>query len=219
MRRLKLKSLNWKYIFGEVILIFLGINLAIWFNDWNTDRKINNSKEIAIDKIEEEIRNNIEELVRARQINTNIPGAVSAMTNMRSDNYQGTVATVEEMAAFRTSFPNFFQPSDSTLLEPGIYRYEGDTMINLELAELTEIAWETTKDMGIASEFGFDCLYQLENMYNVQRLVQKEINNSAEALQKSDIERLLRVLEFINQLDAQLERDYNRVLDNLRICL
>ena len=92
-------------------------------------------------------------------------------------------------------------------------------MINLELAELTEIAWETTKDMGIASEFGFDCLYQLENMYNVQRLVQKEINNSAEALQKSDIERLLRVLEFINQLDAQLERDYNRVLDNLRICL
>ena len=219
MRRLKLKSLNWKYIFGEVILIFLGINLAIWFNDWNTDRKINDSKEIAIDKIEEEIRNNIEELVRARQINTNIPGAVSAMTNMRSDNYQGTVATVAEMAAFRTSFPNFFQPSDSTLLEAGIYRYEGDTMINLELAELTEIAWETTKDMGIASEFGFDCLYQLENMYNVQRLVQKEINNSAEALQQSDIERLLRVLEFINQLDAQLERDYNRVLENLRICL
>ena len=219
MKRLRLKSLNWKYIVGEVILIFLGINLAIWFNDWNTARNISESKKIAIEKIEEEIRNNLQELVRAREINTRIPEAISSFREMQSDIHAGTVASVEEMAMFRESYPNFFQVTDSSLVAPGSYLYNGDTLINLELAELTDIAWETTKDMGIASEFGFDCLYQLENMYNVQRLVEKEIDKAAEALQKSEIERLLRVLEFINQLDSQLERDYNRTLDNLDICI
>ena len=219
MKRLKLNSLNWKYIVGEVILIFLGINLAIWFNDWNTARNITESKRIAIEKIEEEIQNNLQELVRARELNTRIPEAVSSFKDLQSEIHEGTVASVEEMAQFQESYPNFFQVTDSSLVAPGFYLYNGDTLINLELAELTDIAWETTKDMGFASEFGFDCLYQLENMYNVQRLVEKEIDKAAEALQKSEIERLLRVLEFINQLDRQLERDYNRVLDNLDICI
>ena len=219
MKRLRLKSLNWKYIIGEVVLIFLGINLAIWFNDWNTNRKMNESKKVAIEKIEEEIQNNIEELVRAGQINMRIPGAVSFMEQMQSDLHGGTVATIEEMSAFLANYPGFFKVTDSTLVSSDQYLYEGNATINLELAELTDIAWETTKDMGIANEFGFDCLYELENMYNVQRLVQKEIDNSAEALQNNDIKRLFRVLEFIDQLDDQLERDYKRVLDNLGICI
>jgi len=30
---------NWKYALGELTLIFLGISLAIWFNNWNDMRK------------------------------------------------------------------------------------------------------------------------------------------------------------------------------------
>lgn len=219
MKRLKLRSLNWKYIIGEVVLIFLGINLAIWFNDWNTDRKIKDSKKVAIEKIQEEIQNNIEELVRAGQINMRIPQAFSSMEQMQSEVYGGTVATMEEMSAYQTNYPGFFQVTDSSLISSDLYLYEGNAKINIELAELTDIAWETTKDMGIASEFGFDCLYQLENMYNVQRLVQREIDNLSEALQNNDIEKLFRILDFIDQLDSQLERDYNQVLDNLGVCI
>ena len=218
MFRTKFKSFNWRYILGEVLLIFIGINLAIWFNDWNASRKLDENKRIAIDKIEEEIRSNLSELVRAREVNSHIPSAISKFNDMRSATYEGTVATATRMSDFQSNHPGFFNVSDSVSLEAGLFRYEGDTFINLELAELTEIAWETTKDMGIANEFGFDCLYELENMYNVQRLVQNEINKSAEALQSSDIERLVMVLEFIRQLDAQLERDYNRVLERIDIC-
>ena len=32
-------KLNWKYALGEVLLIFIGISLAIWFQNWNEDRK------------------------------------------------------------------------------------------------------------------------------------------------------------------------------------
>ncbi len=218
MFRFKLRSLNWKYILGEILLIFIGINLAIWFNNWNTSRKLDQNKAIAIAKIQEEINNNLIELVRARNANASIPAAIEKFRNMRSDNYEGTVATSSEMTLYIKEFPGFYTVMDSTILEPGLYRYEGDTFINLELAELTEIAWETSKDMEIANEFGFDCLYELENMYNVQRLVKKEIDKSAEALQTSDISRLERILEFIRQLDSQLERDYKRMLSNINIC-
>ena len=218
MFRLKIKSLNWKYIVGEVLLIFLGINLAIWFNDWNSTQQLNANKEIAIAKIEEEIRNNLDELTRAREENKDISGAIEDFRKLRSADQVGVETTVEQMAEYTSKYPEFFNVTDSISLGSGLYRYNGDTFINLELAELTEIAWETTKDMGIANEFGFDCLYELENMYNVQRLVEKEINKSAEALQSSDIERLMRILEFIRQLDSQLERDYNRMLDNIDIC-
>ena len=32
-------KLNWKYALGELTLIFLGISLAIWFDNWNDKRK------------------------------------------------------------------------------------------------------------------------------------------------------------------------------------
>jgi len=44
------RSLNLKYIFGEILLLFMGINLAIWFNNWNASKKINEGKKIAISK-------------------------------------------------------------------------------------------------------------------------------------------------------------------------
>jgi len=34
-----LRKVNWTYALGELILIFLGINLAIWFNNWNEAKK------------------------------------------------------------------------------------------------------------------------------------------------------------------------------------
>lgn len=32
-------TINWKYAFGEVLLIFLGITAALYFNNWNEARK------------------------------------------------------------------------------------------------------------------------------------------------------------------------------------
>jgi len=49
------RKVNLKYIFGELLLLFVGINLAIWFNDWNSSKKISEGKKVAIEKITEEI--------------------------------------------------------------------------------------------------------------------------------------------------------------------
>jgi len=56
-------------------------------------------------------------------------------------------------------------------------------------------------------------------MYNIQRLVQNEINKAAEALQNQEIDRLIRILAFLSQLDEQLESDYNSMLGQISDCL
>lgn len=34
-----LKKINWKYALGEILLLFIGITIAIWFNNWNESKK------------------------------------------------------------------------------------------------------------------------------------------------------------------------------------
>jgi hypothetical protein len=219
MRFFKSSKVNWKYIVGEILLIFFGISLAIWFNNWNASNTINANKKIAVDKIEEEIHNNLRELNNAREINLKIPKAIETYTEIITKSDGEAILSKSEMKNFRTSFPGFFIVNDSVRINDTVYKYLGDTKINLELVELSEIAWETSRNMGIANEFGYECLYGLENMYNIQGMVQNEMNKAAEALQNQEIKRLIRILGFMNQLDEQLEADYKLMLKNIADCM
>ena len=40
----KVRDFNWKYVLGEIFLIFIGITLAIWFNNFNQNRIDENKK-------------------------------------------------------------------------------------------------------------------------------------------------------------------------------
>jgi len=44
-------KLNWKYALGELVLIFLGISLAITFQNWNEGRKMDNLKFVYYDRL------------------------------------------------------------------------------------------------------------------------------------------------------------------------
>lgn len=215
----KSSGINWKYIVGEILLIFFGISLAIWFNNWNTSNTINENKRIAIDKIKEEIQNNLSEIRASRKVNSKIPKAIAIYKEFVSQGDGHVVSEKSRMKDFQEEYSGFFLIKDSVRINDSIYRYLGDTKINIELTELSEIAWETSRLMGIANEFGYDCLYELENMYNIQRLFQNEINKAAEALQNQDIDRLLRILGFMSQFDEQLESDYNSMLGQITNCL
>ena len=63
-----MKKINWRYALGELLLIFLGITTAIWFNNWNEKQK---SLETEIKSINE-IKNAIQQDVQ--DINENISG-------------------------------------------------------------------------------------------------------------------------------------------------
>ena len=83
---------------------------------------------------------------------------------------------------------------------------------------MSKIAWDTSKTTGIFGDFEFDCLYELESTYNLQNLVENEFNNAYLALQENSIEKLLKALGFLNQLEKQLEKKYGTMISNLENC-
>ena len=212
------RRLNLKYIFGEILLLFIGINLAIWFNNWNTSKKINEDKNIALNKIIEEIENNKLEIDSVIINNRKILNAYTDYQRFYGSNTSLVKMSPKQIASLKNKHPNFFRVKDSVSVDNGLFRYSGTTYINLEITTLTEIAWKTTTTLNISNEFNYECLYELESMYNLQRRVQNEINKSANALQKRELEDLIRVLEFLEQLGSQLNESYNTMLDNINNC-
>jgi len=213
MKRLRLKNLNWKYIVGEVLLIFVGINLAIWFNDWNTSKKLDQNKKIAMEKIEVEVENNLAEILKTRESNQRLVKAIATYKNLETGEREGVILDAAAMQKFQNQFPGFFRITDSIPLMDNLLEYEGDVFINLELADLSNIAWETSKTTGIVNEFGYDCLYILQGIYNLQSLVTIEMGKASNALQNQDVDLLLRVLDFVRQMDSTLEGEYQEFLD------
>ena len=136
----KAKNLNWRYIIGEILLIFIGINLAIWFNNWNESKKVVRGKRIAIERVTEEIQNNSKELEIALNVYSQLFNADADYSNFYNGSRSQILARPEEAIALRNKHPNFFLISDSTHHENGIYQYNGKTMIELELPSLTKIA-------------------------------------------------------------------------------
>ena len=219
MRFFRLKrKLNLKYILGEILLLFVGINLAIWFNNWNTSKKISDDKKVAISKITEEIDNNKLEIDTVLNNSHGIINAYKEFKNVYAGNTSIINAYPEQLKLLNTKYPDFFITKDSTAIDSGMYHYRGTTRINLEIPTLTEIAWKTTTTLNVTNEFNYDCLYELESLYNLQRRVQIEINKSADAMQQGKLQNLMIILEFLNQLGGQLQMDYESIKKNISNC-
>lgn len=212
------RKLNLKYIVGEILLLFIGINLAIWFNNWNISKKINEDKKIAISKIIEEMDNNRLEIDTVIVNNHQILNAYRDYKRFYDGNTSLVKMSPKQFSLLKDKHTDFFRITDSIAIENGLFRYSGTTYINLEITTLTEIAWKTTTTLKVSNEFNYNCLYELESMYNLQRRVQNEINKSANALQKRELEELMHVLEFLEQLGSQLQENYKTMLKNINNC-
>lgn len=212
------KELNLKYIIGEILLLFIGINLAIWFNDWNASKKTNESKKIAISKIIEEIDNNRLEIDSIILNNNQILNAYKEYKKFYDGSTAQVKMTSEQFRSLKNKYPNYFRVKDSLAVENGLIRYNGTTYMNLEITTLTDIAWKTTTTLNVSNEFNYDCLYELESMYNLQKRVQGYIDKSANALQKRELEELMNILEFLEQLGGQLQASYTTMLESIQNC-
>ncbi len=219
MRFFKLKKKpNWKYILGEILLLFIGINLAIWFNNWNTSKKLNEDKKIAIHKITEEIKSNKNEIDNILNNYQSILNAYGKFKGVYDKNTSIVITTPSYLDSLNKKHPDFFKVKDSIAVNDSLFRYWGSTFIDLEIPNLSEIAWKTTMTLNISNIFDYECLYEIENLYNLQRRVQKEIDKAANALQKRELETLMNILEFLNQLGVILREKYDSVLESSVNC-
>ena len=207
-------SFNWKYILGEILLIFFGITLAVWFNNWNADRKTTQEKEVAIVRIKEELQDNLKELLDAQQKNQPVIEGIQAFFG----DSKGLSVSPLEMKALQERYPDVLLIQDSTAQGNGRYSYEGQTDFNLQFPDLIQIAWETTRVIGATKEFNYDCLYDIEKVYNLQRLFQTEIEVAMEATRQGDMSSLVKVLKFSQQFYPQLEEAYQKTIIQIDNC-
>lgn len=56
-----IKSFNWHYALGEVVLIFVGITLAIWFDAWSADRADKNKRDRYLTDLKQDLQKDINE--------------------------------------------------------------------------------------------------------------------------------------------------------------
>lgn len=106
-------KLNWKYAFGEIALIFIGISLAIAFQNWNENRKAAAFEKEVLEEIETALAFDISEL--------HLIGAAYSEADLMIDkvlNYAehgGTQAQKDSIAYWLGKFLSFdrFNPSTS----------------------------------------------------------------------------------------------------------
>ena len=58
----KVSAFNWKYGLGEVVLIFIGITLAIWFDSWNQHRVDRGKERLYLDELKRDLESDKSEL-------------------------------------------------------------------------------------------------------------------------------------------------------------
>lgn len=79
------RPIDFQYALGEFLLIFLGITMAIWFNNWNADRKASIQEEKSLREVLEALRLDLED------VQENIAGFRS-----RQQVYDRFIAALEE---------------------------------------------------------------------------------------------------------------------------
>ena len=214
-----LRNWNLKYVLGEILLIFVGINLAIWFNNWNSSKQLRQDKVIVLNRIEEELQANLEELSVAMEVNALLAEGLREYEQVFEKDTDNAVATPRRMAELQSHYPNVFRIQDSVQVEEGIYQYTGQTYLNITLPELRAIAWKTAQSLEILNELEYECLFDLESLYNLQQQVLASYEKVTEALgSQSGTEQLVRRLIIAGQLDLQLSSDYETMLEMMDNC-
>ncbi|MCG8490952.1 MAG: hypothetical protein MI743_04995, partial [Sneathiellales bacterium] len=128
------------------------------------------------------------------------------------------IVAPDTMQTLVRKYPEFIRERDSSMVEDGLFHYDLDTFINLEITDLSSIAWDISKSTGIFHEFGYDCLYELQAMYNTQELVKIEMGNATDALRNRSFNDLVRTLKLMRQLEDQLEDQYEDMLGHIGDC-
>ncbi len=147
-------QLNWKYALGEVALIFIGISLAVGFQNWNEERKQQLEAEAIVERLLVEVQEN------QASIHTIIQEVEHRLLNI-----EGLLSRIG---------PDY-QQYDATLIDSLVYQVLGSPQVILGNGTLLE-GINSGKIALIPSET------LRPKLYGWQKLVD-EIRNSEEVLQ------------------------------------
>lgn len=110
-------KLNWKYALGEVALIFVGISLAIAFQNWNEDRKESIESNAIIERLLLEVTDNKSSVQYELDKLDSILNHVQALLQITGPNYEQHDPILVDSLVFRALNSPKAAIGNGTLLE------------------------------------------------------------------------------------------------------
>lgn len=205
MRDDKKKKIEWLNHFVGFVSVVLGVLMAFWLNSWNESRKESGSIETALRNIKNEIERN----------QTGMDSILAKNKRQRD--------MLEEYLEFIDEDMKVKVPKER--LNPLVEKYadflSADGMgvkINLDLLQLSEVAWVTTHRTGILAAIDFELAFTLESTYDLQEKVNSFDDTIISELRnvsgkKESFQKIYRALDIEINLATQLkEREYPKAL-------
>ena len=153
-----MQKINWQYAFGEIFLIFIGITLAIAFQNWNEKRKEHNMERAALQQISIALQNDLKDI--NANINTHtrgIKGCQEALEILSSDTKLKGPEVIQKMV----------QIIDFTFLVSDVSAYEYLKSVGLQLIKNDSVR------------------AQISNLYDVIYEGVYGVENNSEHIQKN----------------------------------
>jgi len=201
----KKKKVEWLNHFVGFVSVVLGVLMAFWLNSWNESRKESGSIETALQNIKNEIEKNLSGM-----------DSIIAKNKRQRDMLEEYLEYIDEDMKVTVSKERF---------DPLVEKYVGylsadgtGVKINLELFQLSEVAWVTTHRTGILAAVDFELAFTLESTYDLQEKVNSFDDTIISELRnvsgkKDSFQKIFRALDIEINLATQLkEREYPKAL-------
>jgi len=181
----------------------LGVLLAFYLNNISSNSKIESRKQISIQNLNTEISKNKSELIDSND-NERLIGFLSEIREIDNEIPNDLTLSTKAMIKLKNKYSGFIEIRDSTIIQNDNYRYNVAYKFELNLDDLQNIAWETSKMSDITNEFNYDCLQALVKIYSLQEIFINEQQEILSYFVNAEHNKLLSALRIVQQLKTQL---------------
>jgi len=181
----------------------LGVLLAFYLNNLNSRSKIENRKQISIQNLNNELFNNKTILLDSKD-NEGLIDFLNKIKELDEEFPNELTTSINTMMKLKINYSDFIEIRDSTGIRDDLYKYNVAYKFELNLDDLQNIAWETSKMSNITNELNYECLQVLVKIYSLQKIFTDEQQKILNHFVNAEHDKLLSALLIVQQLKSQL---------------
>jgi hypothetical protein len=195
----------------------IGVLLAFYLNNINARSKIELRKQISIQNLNNEISKNKFELLDSSD-NEGLIAFLSEIRKINNEIPNDLTLSTKAMGKLVKKYAGFIEIRDSTNVEGDHYSYNVAYKFELNLNDVQNIAWETSKMSDITNEISYDCLHALVKIYSLQEIFINEQQKLLSHFVNAEHNKLLSALGIVEQLKTQLLNNMVEGQNQIKSC-
>lgn len=213
----KLKKLYKSSWFITLFATTLGVLLAFYLNNVNDHLKMESRKQVAIENLNNEIKNNKLTLNKPKD-NQRLIDFLQKIREIDEEISTELATSIHEMNALKINYPDFIEIKDSIDLDNNLFKYNVSYKLQLNFNDLQKISWETSKMSNVINELSYDCLQALNQIYYRQEIYTSQQQKTLEYFINTEHKKLLTALRIIEQLKSQLIKEISEGQNQMKNC-